>query len=470
MANAAAGMAAELLGKMATFAWVLVATRLLDQAEFGALSFAMALGALLLYVPGWGFDIVLIHRGSSHPGRLDRYFTETLTLQLGLGLLAYGTALALLGSTYGGTATGIAVAAVVLSTALDILSLTMRDAAIARQRQAGMAGALVVQRVVTAVLVISALTSGGGLLWTGVAILTGSVVGLLGHSVAVHRVGVRLRPGQVTPSGLRAMLDATWLVGITALILGSLPRLGSVLIQAIRGEAELATYAVAFRLVETVLFVAWVLRDAIFPVLSAHPDDARAGRVLQTAMTAAAVVYLPFATVCTVLAPEVIGLLFGQQYADQSALTLVLLAPTPLLFGLAYFLLAGLAAHARNAAMLWTAAVALVVNLGLNLVLIPLLGSEGAALATSVTYLAQLVLLWTALRRVGVRPGLLGPLAIPGAAALLLALVLLSVPAPLPVLLALGGGVYIASAYWLARRWAPDQLRMVRETFGPGEA
>jgi O-antigen/teichoic acid export membrane protein len=460
--NAAAGMAAGMLGKVATFAWIMVATRLLDQVEFGALVFAMAVGALLLYIPGWGFDVALIHRGSAHPERLDRYVAEAFTLQLGLGALAYGTALGVLAGMYGGTPTGIAVAAVVLATALDVLALTMRNAAIARQRQAGMAFALVVQRIVTAVLIIVALVSGGGLLWTGVAFFAGSSVGLLTHAFAAHRVGVRFRPHEVTTAGLRGMLSATWLVGITALLLGSLPRLGAVLVQAIHGEAELAVYAVAFRLVETVLFVAWALRDAIFPVLSSDPDDGRAGRVLHTAMTVAAAVYLPFATVCVVLAPEVIELLFGRRYAEQSALPLMLLVPTPLLFALAYFLLAGLAARARNAAMLWTAAAALAVDVGLNLVLIPFFGSEGAAIATSGTYLFQLLVLWMVLRWVGIRPALLRALAIPGAAALPLGLVLWAVPAPLPVLLVLGASVYLAVAYGLSRRWAPDQLRMVR--------
>lgn len=463
--NAAAGVAAGMLGKVATFAWVMVATRVLDQAEFGALSFAMALGALLLFVPGWGFDVALIHRGSARPGLLDRYVAEVFTLQLGLGTLAYGTAVGVLAGMYGGTATGIAVTAVVLSTALDVLALTLRNAAIARQRQAGMAFALVVQRIATAGLIIVALTSGGGLLWTGLAMFAGSGMGLLAHAFAANRVGVRLRPHEVTTTGLRDMLGATWLVGITALVLGSLPRLGAVLVQALHGEAELAVYAVAFRLVETVLFVAWVLRDAIFPVLSSDSDDGRAGRVLQTAMTVAAAVYVPFATVCAVLAPEVIGLLFGQRYAEQSALTLVLLVPTPLLFALAYFLLAGLAARARNAAMLWTACAALAVDVGLNLALIPVFGSEGAAIATSGTYLFQLLVLWVVLRRAGIRPPLLRALAIPAAAALPLAVVLWAVPAPLPVLLVLGAGVYLAVAYELGRRWAPDQLRMVGTSF-----
>ncbi len=459
--NAVVNFTAELLGKGATFVWMVVATRSLAQDDFGVLSYALALGVLVSALPGWGFDFAIVTRGSRDHAALERTFTETLVWQIGASVVIYALALGVEFSVRGASTTAVAFAAVLLSTAVDLISHTMREAAVARQRQAGMAAALVVQRVTTTVAVVLSLVMGGGLLAAGLAILGGSLIGLAGHAVALRRVGVRARPGTVTGAGLLDLARATVATGLTGLVLVALFRIDSVLLQLFLGDRAVAAYAVSYRLVETVLFVAWVLKDAVFPVMSASDDTGTTQRGLRLSTSAAATVYLPFAVGAVVLAPEVVGLLYGERYVDQSAVILMILAPTPMFFGVAYFLMAALAAQRRTTAMLISAGTALAVNVGLNLVLIPSLGGEGAAVATTVSYACEIAVAGRLLGRS------IGPLRlfravwVAAAAAAVMAVVLVLVDLPVIPDIALGSVVYVVSYALIARRWAPDQSSLV---------
>ena len=77
--NALVSATAQVLGKVATLLWTLVAARELAPREFGHFTFVLATALLLSAVAEWGFDQVLIRRASAHLaelphllGRVDR--------------------------------------------------------------------------------------------------------------------------------------------------------------------------------------------------------------------------------------------------------------------------------------------------------------------------------------------------------------------------------------------------------------
>ncbi len=173
-------------------------------------------------------------------------------------------------------------------------------------------------------------------------------------------------------------------------------------------------------------------------------------------------IYLPFAVVSVLEGDAVIGLLFGGGYAAESGRALAWLAPAPLLFAAALFGTALLMALLRTRAMLLASCVALLTNLALNLVLIPPFGGAGAAAATTVAYAVQTVVVLVVLRSVAPRPRFLPPLLPAAAASLALAAALVALRAPVLVELTVGMGVYLLGWVLVVRRFAPDQLQVVR--------
>lgn len=448
---------AEVLGRLVTLAWMVLAVRVLAADEFGAISYGLSVMLLVSAIPSWGLDTGLARRGSVEPGRLAELHAQVLLVKTVLGAAVFVlTALVLAGRGAGSADTDLVLLIMLVAGLPELWSHTARAASEARQSPLGMSVALVVQRVAVCVLVVAALAAGTRVLGVAVGMLVGSLLGYLAHLVALRRIGVRLRKVSWAQSW-HVSVRGTFVLGLSSVLLAALFRVDAVLLGLLRGPEAVAVYAVAYRLVETVLFVSHAVKQAIFPVMSAGSPD-RIRRGYGNALTAAAFVYLPFAVVCVVEGHRVLDLLFGEPYAAASRDVLSWLAPSPLLFAAAYFGSTALVARQRHLVVLLAASCALATNVVANLVLIPKLAGVGAAAANSMAYAVQLGVVYVAARRSGIGIRLARPLVEVALAAGVLAWFLVALDADLVVELVGGAVVYLAAWVLLARRLSPDHV------------
>jgi O-antigen/teichoic acid export membrane protein len=183
---------------------------------------------------------------------------------------------------------------------------------------------------------------------------------------------------------------------------------------------------------------------------------------VEKGLAAIAVLYLPFAVGLWVEAEGVLRLLFGEAYAARAGTAARWLAVGPLLFAVGYVGGYGLLARERRWVVTATTAAAVVVNLTLNLVLIPPLAETGAAIATIASYAVKaLLVLWVLGGAVGF-PRLHRSLAVPAAAAAVMGAFLVGVRTNIAVEVLAGAVLYGMVWYVLARRWAPGQISVVR--------
>jgi O-antigen/teichoic acid export membrane protein len=459
--NAAFMLGAEIVGKVATFVYTLLAARELSQLDFGAFSFALSFATLVAILPDWGFDVVVVQRSSSDPGRLPLLRSASLTWKTIIGVPVMTAAAVIASFSRPTPQARTALFLCLIASLLDIYSGTNRSSAAALQRQGGMAFALVAQRLVTAVLAIAALLTGLGLVGLSVAFVSGSVVGLAGTWLVLGRLRVPLRLGSLTWPVMRDLFARAWLIGVGALVLMALFRIDMVILQAMKGDEAVATYAAAYRLLETVTFFTWTISRAVLPVMSASSDAARVRRGIEHGVAAAAFVYLPFATISLLEAAPVIQALFGSTYAEQSAPALRWLAFAPMVFAIAFYAVSALVSQGRSASMVVTATTATVVNIALNLLLIPSLAGTGAAIVTTVSYLVESIIAVTLARRMLGPIDLVRPMAAPTVAGVAMGVVLVGLHLPVVVEAALSGGVYLCIWFLLVRKLAPEQIAVM---------
>ena len=459
--NAVVAAVAQVIGKVGTLVWTLLAARELGESAFGAFSYAFALAVLISAVAEWGFDPVLINRGSRAPERLSDLFTLALTWELAVGVPVFAVATVGAAVTEPGMYFRAALVVLMVSVLVDICSDTCRAASAARQSQGGTSLALVLQRIVTAVVAAVVLLAGGDLLALCLVLLAGSVFGLLAHAFALRRLDVHIRPRAVTRPALRDFIGQTWVIGASALVLMALFRLDAVLLGAMQGAAAVGIYAAAYKLLETVLFVAFSVKNAVFPVMSASTDPRLVSRALDAGLSMTAVVYLPFAVVCLVDASAVLDLLYGEPYATESVGAVRWLALAPLVYAFATFGNSGLQARQRTRGMLVAAVVATVANVALNLALIPHFAGTAAAAITTGSYLVEAVVVVVYLRGGDVPVAVLRPLIEPGAAALVMTALLLLVPGPFLASLAVASVGYAVTWLLLARWRRPEQIQVL---------
>jgi O-antigen/teichoic acid export membrane protein len=334
------------------------------------------------------------------------------------------------------------------------------SAGVARQEMVGVMKAQVADRLATAALGIGVLLLGLGVVALGVAFLLGSVVGYLVARKAVRDLGIYLDLRKVDRHNLFPMLKRSLYIGLDTMVSQFLFRFDQVILSAMKGDAVLAAYSVAYRLLETVLFISWAIARALFPAMSAGGPE-RVKRGIEEGVAALAVVYVPFGVMLFLEADRIIPFLFGSDYGSASVEVARWLSVAPILFGISYLAGYGLQSLARSRDVLLASLSAAVFNIALNLILIPIYAGTGAAIATSAAYaLESIVSLWMLAPAVG-WPRVGRRLIAPVVASAVMAVVLSTIPGHVLLSLAVGGVVYLLCWYPLARRTAPEQISVV---------
>src|ERR1700694_5808412 len=169
-----------------------------------------------------------------------------------------------------------------------------------------------------------------------------------------------------------------------------------------RGFTEVGWYGFATRPIESLLFVPVTLLNVAFPVLAVFHAESRERLLNATSRFFKTLFGLgwPITVGTVILAPGINGLFDRSGKFEEAGIALQILGGGIFLMFVSNAFIAALNAMDRQVLFTWAALVSLVVNIGLNLVLIPAYGYLGAAWATNLTELALLVTGWLMVRRV----------------------------------------------------------------------
>lgn len=181
-------------------------------------------------------------------------------------------------------------------------------------------------------------------------------------------------------------------------------RLDVFVLQAVQGSAKVGLYAVAFGIADVLTYGGRAISFALFPRTAVSSSADPAGGARRTAKTLRVVLLLSVvaAVLLELTGPFLIEALFGRSFAPAGDPLRALLPGAVAMVAL-LVLQSDLSGRGRVGWVAATSAAAVVANLGLNLALVPSLGTVGAALASSSTYsLAALTLLVVFSRTTGV--------------------------------------------------------------------
>jgi O-antigen/teichoic acid export membrane protein len=264
---------------------------------------------------------------------------------------------------------GVSVLATFLKTAIGVVVL------FAGFGMVGLAMASLLTNVVTAVL-----------LWR----LTVRVGALKTSAVARPATDTE-EPAVVTPERPRALvpwLREGWPLFINQLLQGLFFKIDALLLPGLAGDVAAGTYAAAYKVSEGAGILSSSFTLALFPRLSRQTDLSHAYRL---ALRALLQVAIPLAVGIGLLSEPIVALVGGREYLPDSAVALSILIcylPFSYVNGLTQYVLI---AAGKQRMLTGAFAVALVFNLGANLVLIPRFSYVGAAWVTVASELVLLV-------------------------------------------------------------------------------
>ena len=381
----------QVLGRGMVAVYTIAMVGLLSRRGYGDLAFAVAVAGIAAAVADGGLSRLIVRDAarSQDPAATARELLKVRAVWVlavaaltaassALGLLPLGTGLAACTVAYLVTE---ALAFGFESTAVGA-ERPWRFAAVQALGAAALLGAL---GWVAAGGTASAVAAMGGL-------CAASAIKVCGHVVVWRRAAPqRGRPLRELPLR-RWAHDAAPFLALTVLATFYY-RMGIVVMHTVRGPAETAPFAAAFRVFDAVAIAGAVAFAAVSPALSrAHRDHPeRIWPLWKRMQIVTALAAVPAMALLAVAAEPLARLLFGDGYAESAGASLRLLAP-----GMALLLLQSinaavvLMADAHGPVVRLTA-LNVAIGLGLTIALVSSSGAEGAAAAMSVAELVSFV-------------------------------------------------------------------------------
>jgi len=181
----------------------------------------------------------------------------------------------------------------------------------------------------------------------------------------------------------KSLLKESWPLILSGLVISMYMKIDQVMIKNILGNADVGQYAVAVRLSEIWYFIPIIISSSLFPaILNAKNISnelyySRIQQLYDLMAWSAISIAIPM----TFLSDWMINLFFGTQYSEASGVLMIHIWSAVFVFlGVAsgkWFIAEGLQRYS-----FYRTLVGAILNIGLNLVLIPQHGIYGAAIAT----------------------------------------------------------------------------------------
>jgi O-antigen/teichoic acid export membrane protein len=443
--HASTAFTANAVTAAAQYAVVVLIARQLGPEAFGTFVFATTLGGLIAVLPNFGLDRIVQRHVIRERERLAVWLSSAAVLRLLLAAAAAGLAavvvprLAPAGSPPG------TVLLIVLSLIVALGAELCRAVLYASDAVGYELGLRLAGRTLVLGGVIAAVRAGAGLDGVAAALVASGVVEVGIYAVGmVRRLGVR----QHAPSwpAMRTLAASAAPIAFNTLFVLLYFRASILLIAAWAGPEAAGQFGAAFTFVQ----VLQVASGSLAAVLLPHFVDPAAERTTVDRIDAVTRVLLagivPVAAALSLLAPEVVGLVYSSRYAAAGpALAILGWAPVFMFLGSLHGTL--LIALDAERTLFWLSLAAAVLSLSANAWLIPRYGLVGAGWATVGTEAFVGVSCLLLVRRRTGAPHL-GPLAWPA----LLAAAAGAAAAggwPLAIRIAVTGAAFALAAVWL---------------------
>lgn len=359
--------------------------RYLGPEQFGVYSYAVAFVALFGAIARLGLDGIVVRDLVNHPEERDTYLGTAFWLKL-IGSLVTLALLAIAVQFTSNDATTnlyiFIIASGLIFQSFDVVDFHFQSRVLSKY----VSISRLIQLALSSVLKLYFIYIQADLFWFVMVSLIDQISLALALVFAFRRQKIGSFFGRFELGTAKSMLRNSWPLIAGAMAYVIYTKIDQIMIKEILGEREVGLYSAAVKLSEAWYFVPGIVIASIFTAIvnarqiSQEIYHQRLQRLCTLMTWLAIAVALPI----TFLANWLIGLLYGHHYQEAGAvLAIHIWGAVFSFFGIA----SGLFFMAENSTVktLYRTVLGATSNVLLNLVLIPLYGINGAAVATVLT-------------------------------------------------------------------------------------
>jgi O-antigen/teichoic acid export membrane protein len=389
------GKAGNLLLSFLVVTWL---ARRLRPEGFGLISFALALLSYFVVLAQGGLQLLGVREVAREPQRAAHYVRHIQGLQIAQSLLAF---LLMLVVAFLAPRSRLEKEILLLFGITLLLYPFQLDWVLQGIERMGLLAAITfMQGAIYVSLVIWKVHSSEAVIWVPVAYLVGMAVQdvLLTTSV-FRRFGFCLPSFDLT--SMRSVLRTSLPMGFSMAMVAVYWNTGSVLLGFLRGNAHVGWYNAAIKIVMVLVAVPQLYNQAMVPAISALFVQSlpRLERLIAESLRLMALLVAPMMTGGIILAGKIIHFLYGDRYSPSVLTLRVLFVGVAIIY--ISFPLGSTALYSnRERLYMWAVAMGALVNVGVDILLIPRLGGSGAAVATVLGELVVFGLMYRAANQV----------------------------------------------------------------------
>ena len=380
-----------LAGKLLSLVVGFIIARYLGPYAFGDLSFADAFAALFAAVGTLGLDSFIIREIIQHPDKRDEILGTSLVMRLAANAvlipLAILTYLAFRQLSTNETEVSLALLIALCSSAALFKSFNIIDSYF----QSQVASKYVVQ-VQNACLVLSTgvkialIYNHAPVFYFAGALVFDSAILALGLLFIYKRKHLHLHTWTFNWTRAKSLIQQSWPLILTAVMISIYMKIDQVMLKS-AGSKIVGIYSAAARISESWYFIPVAIVTSVFPAIihARKTDIDRYHKRLQNLYDLLVAISLPVAILVSIFANQIIHVLYGNPYQGAGILLSIHIWSGIFVFlgsASSQFLLAEgftLISFSRTA-------FGALVNVVLNLWLIPIYGALGASIATLIAY------------------------------------------------------------------------------------
>ena len=386
--NSMFGIVSQALGGGLFFIVTLLVARHLNPERFGAFSFVFAFVTVFHMLADFGLSNILIREMSRQRQRIAEILGAVIPLVSLLALVGYAI-IALSAGLLEITPEAELAVYIMGATVLVTFHATVYAAVCRAYEEMGFnAAGLVAQRAVLLLLILVALYLDAGLPGIALCYLGERLVQWLFFYVLVRVRYTRYR-WRLDTAYWRYLLREGLPVGAGMVLRRISWYVDTFMLMALSTVGSVGLFSAAYRVIQMVNVIPFTLSVPLFPVLSrlAIESHAKVFAVYNRAQKIFVLLGLPIGLWIVVLGPQLVVLLFGKEY-DAAGPTLRIMGLVAVMLFLNSLFVYLFSALGKQKFYMTSIAVSLLINILLDLTLIPLWDIEGAAIATLCSELA----------------------------------------------------------------------------------
>ena len=380
-----------LAGKLLSLVVGFIIARYLGPYAFGDLSFADAFAALFAAVGTLGLDSFIIREIIQHPDKRDEILGTSLVMRLAANAilipLAILTYLAFRQLSTNETEVSLALLIALCSSAALFKSFNIIDSYF----QSQVASKYVVQvqnvcLVLSTGVKIALIYNHAPVFYFAGALVFDSAILALGLLFIYKRKQLHLHTWTFNWTRAKSLIQQSWPLILTAVMISIYMKIDQVMLKS-AGSKIVGIYSAAARISESWYFIPVAIVTSVFPAIihARKTDIDRYHKRLQNLYDLLVAISLPVAILVSIFANQIIHILYGNPYQGAGLLLSIHIWSGIFVFlgsASSQFLLAEgftLISFSRTA-------FGALVNVVLNLWLIPIYGALGASIATLIAY------------------------------------------------------------------------------------